>query len=202
MSFFFDLDPKGDRGLDSELRRLDAQGTLLPIALEGGGKTICLSLADGNVLLIEDLSQSATPGGVERLACSWSQFLSGFATHEMPSETLDDLLVRIARDTDEPALAAFLATGGSIHQTNSSGETMFHLAVLKKNTGSMQLLLKHGASMNGALHMAARVAAVPMIEWLLQNGASLDELNEQGLRADEVASMPFVKRLLQGKRSR
>ena len=194
VSSFFHLDPSGCNGIDSELRRLGCPKGQVPVALEGGGGILLIS-TDSGKLLMESSDSERMP-----VAGSWTEFLDLFPVSEMKICADAELLDQIVRDADAAALDRHLKAGGDIDQRHSSGETLLQLAVLKRRTDSLELLLSRGASLDGALHKAARMGMIPMIEWLLARGASLNERNEQGLLPEEVASMPFVRRYLMKRR--
>ena len=199
VSSLFHLDPRGEAGLDSELRRLGGHEARVPVALEGGGGIVFISVASGE-LFMESSGCDGADDERQPVAASWSDFLDRFTPTNVEIRAEDELLDQIVRDADAAALDRLLAAGGCVDQQNSSGETLFQLAVLKRRTDSLELLLSRGASMQGALHTAARMGMIPMIEWLLQRGASLSERNAQGQRPEDVAAMPFVRRFLMNRR--
>jgi len=203
VAFYFYLDPSGTKGLDEELRKFNMSLRFVPVALEGGGGIIALDLEAKGVFLIsaEDI-RGFNANDHERLAESWTDFLSHLEAPQESAVPEEDIRQRIVRDSDCALLDDFLNAGGEIEGRSKSGETLVQIAVIRTNTGMLDALLQRGATLRGALHSAAAVGKVPMIDWLCEHGANLGEKDAEGRLPEEVARMPYIRRYIETKRKK
>lgn len=194
IQFLFPLDPRGEKGLDSEMRRMRLHPGLLPVAQEGTGGIVCMSVTDGKLVLLEDPADEDAE--ISPVANGWAAFAAMLAGQDSKPIPEEHPFVRMVRNTDIEALDAFIAKGGDIEATSPSGETLLQLAVLKSNKPMLEALVGRGASLKGGLHEATLMSNVPMLKWLAEHGADFNERNMNGQLPEDKAS-PYIRRMVE-----
>lgn len=194
--FLFQLDPKGERGVDYETRSTSLPRGWLSVILEGSGGRIVLSANDGSVWYAppEAWTKSRTKAmatGV-RLADDWESFAASCTGDSGEKTSEEETINRIVRNSDVEELDRMLAQGFDLSSRNVSRNTLVHLAAMKQNFEFLDALLARGASLSGALHVVAKLGKFGAAKWLHSRGADLEERNEEGKLPEEVARMKLT----------
>lgn len=89
---------------------------------------------------------------------------------------------------EEGDVEDFLCQGGNLHQRNSKGETLAHVAVRAHDIDVLKVLLAAGARARVVdherltpLHWAVKLNDIRLIEPLLSAGARVDAQNDEGI---------------------
>ena len=202
--FLFQLDPKGQGGLDYETRSISLPQGWLPVILEGSGGRIVLSADEGTIWYAPPeawtTKRSEALDASICLAVDWEAFAASCTGDSGERVCDEELINRIVRNSDIAQLDHLIAQGFDVNSRNASDHTMVHLAALKQNYEFLEALLERGASLSGALHTVASVGSFPTAKWLHAHGASLEERNADGKLPEEVCGLKFVANLLKNLR--
>jgi hypothetical protein len=93
-----------------------------------------------------------------------------------------DAIVELTASGDIRRLEEFVHSGADINSVRTrDGETFMQAAIYDEDLPFLDAALKMGASIRGVLHVASKSNMLDAIEWLLKNGADVNELDEKGL---------------------
>ena len=118
-------------------------------------------------------------------------------------KSTENTLVGAARDGDIEAIKQYIAEGADVNELHFEMPPLTW-AVLTGQTETAELLLQHGADINGrnrdgntALHLAVFLGRAETTELLLKSGADVNAKNDEGATPVELLSVPWeMTRLL------
>lgn len=174
LSFVFPVDGKAMRRAIESLDGSVSAG-FLPIAASGSGDYFLVQLATGAVYYLDheggdEVFDPRDLAYLEPDLDSALERLGGDPVLAEPSE-----MERIAEEGDAGSLAAFLATN-EIDSPNEDGYTLAQLAARAGNLSLLRACMINGASLEGAMALAASGGQRAVINFLLGQGCDINEL--------------------------
>ena len=175
---------------------------VIPIALEGSGDYFCLDLSTGRTLLFDH--ELDYPDGVvaldqlKVLANTFDEVIENLNS-EAAVEARSELADGIARWGGENELQAYLNEGNDIEEVDADGLTLVQIAAIHGNIDITRACIDAGASLQGAIHYAAKFNKRKIIDILLENDVDINETNSDGKTplACVRANPPLKKYLLE-----
>ncbi|XP_042873337.1 serine/threonine-protein phosphatase 6 regulatory ankyrin repeat subunit B-like [Penaeus japonicus] len=99
-------------------------------------------------------------------------------------DALNDLPLHIAvKKNNRVIVQMLLNAGASVHVVDASGDMLMHVAARTASSRILEMLREKGCNMNNPsngsspLHLAAESGNLEAVQWLLHNGAKLEDLD-------------------------
>lgn len=204
VQFLFYIDPTGNRGIDDEIAIINSAPQWVPIALEGKGGRLILSTEGRGLFHLKSGKfpniAEETKGESNFVAKSWADFLKLLKGDEFGEAPQENLWSNLIRESAIDRLDSLLRAGFDINSRSPNGNTLMQIAAIRSNTLMLETLLERGGNIDGAVHAAAKVGSIPMIDWLCSHGAQLDQPDGEGRYPEELPKTKFVALYIKRKR--